>query len=223
MSYEDYISARILINKMKLIQGCILANTAIEKYFKALMEAQGTGAFGNHNLIKQLRFIKNQHPRIYKKLNIDFLKQLTEIYKVRYIDDLKSGYNFAIIQSKYLAELDYTYSLLEPSIRVGYKNQKQSKTKYEIAIEKKDTDLYQSNYILTKTDKKTFIEMPCNITEFRLLPNGVFLETLYVANTVKDDNKFNYRALMPTDDPKSFTLTHIMQDGNSLKVINAIK
>jgi len=209
MSFNDYIAARILINRNKLIQGCILANTAIEKYFKALMEAQGTKSFGQHDLTKQLPFIKNQYPRIYKKLNIDFLNQLTKIYKSRYLDDLPIGYNFAIIQGKYLAELDFIYSTIEPTIRVQNNTNNNSKTKYELAVENKDSDLWTGNYLLNNLEKTVFVEQPCNIQEFRVLPNGVFLEILYAADTVKNDNIFNYEALIPSENLKSFNHTHI--------------
>ena len=208
MSFEDYIASRILFNRGKLIQACILANTAIEKYFKALMEAQGTKSFGIHDLAKQVPFIKNQYPKIYYKLNIEFLNQLTKIYHVRYIDDLPTDYNFAIIQSKYLAELDYTYSVIEPVIRVKQDKNTETKTKYEIANETKDVDLWTMNYLLNKIDKTKFIEKPCNIHECRMLSNGVFFEIIHSTNKVKNDNKFDYNALIPSKDLKSFTLTH---------------
>ncbi len=197
MSYEDFIASRILFKHNKLVQACILANTAIEKYFKALMEVNGTKAFGNHDLTKQLPFIKNQFPRLFKKLNVSFLDQLTIIYRVRYISDLPSDYNFVIFQNKYQAELDYTYSVLEPIIRSDPKNSANSKTKYENAVDTKDPDLWNLNYLLNKLDKVKFIESPCNIYEFRKLKNGVTLEIKYVSTKVKADGKFDYEALIP--------------------------
>jgi HEPN domain len=210
MSFSDYLAARILINRNKLLQGCILANTAIEKHFKALMEAQSTKSFGNHDLIKQLPFVKNQYPEIYKKLNIEFLTQLSEIYKSRYIDSLPIGYNFAIIQRKYIAELDFTYSILEPTLKLQNSNNKNQLTsEYQTSLKNKDIDLWSYNYLLNKMDKTTFVEQPCFINEFRVLPNGVFLDISYSSNSVENDNKFNYNALTPTEDPSSFTFTHL--------------
>ena len=105
------------------------------------MEVTGTKAFGNHDLMKQLPFVKNQFPRLYKVLNISFIEQLTKIYRVRYISNLPTDFNFVIIQSKYQAELDFTYSELEPIIRTKQENDKNSKTKYENAVDSKEFKL----------------------------------------------------------------------------------
>lgn len=145
-SFGDYMAARILMIHNKLIQACVLANTAIEKFLKALIEANGKKSFGKHDINKLLLFIKNQYPRLHKKLNSEFITELSKIYKTRYIDDLPISFNFAIIQSKFLAELNYTYSVLEPSLRVQEKSK--IKSKYEYASESKDADLWIRNYIL---------------------------------------------------------------------------
>lgn len=41
VGYDDYLSARILINHKLLLQGTILANTSIEKYLKAILIFKG--------------------------------------------------------------------------------------------------------------------------------------------------------------------------------------
>lgn len=208
MSFSDYIAARILFNNNKLQQACILANTAIEKYFKALTAAQGRKPFGGHEITKQLPFIEDKYPVIYKNLNIEFLIQLAKIYKSRYLDNLNPGYNYTIIQGKYLAELDFIFSILEPLLRFPDQSGNNSKTNYELSVENKDPYLWTSNYILNKTEKKLFIENPCYIQEFRVLPNGVFFEMIYASNSVKNDNKFDYNALIPSSNLQSFTFTH---------------
>lgn len=208
MSFEDYIAARILICKGKLLQGCILANTSIEKFFKAMMEVHGTKSFGRHDLSKQLPFIKNQFPLIYDILNIDFLKQLTNIYKARYVDDLPEDFSCALFQTKYLAELDYTYSILEPLISFGGINTEKKITKYKLAIEHKDLDIWNYNYLLRGIDKSTFIEAPCKIQEFRKLPDGRVLECNYYSAEVKNDGKFCYDAFIPSEDFTTYTFTH---------------
>lgn len=213
MSFNDYLAARILINRNKLLQGCILANTSIEKYFKALMEVQSTNAFGKHDLMKQMPFIKNQYPSLYKKLNIEFLTQLSEIYKSRYIDSLPIGYSFAIIQRKYIAELDYTYSILEPIIEISNsKSGDKADFGYQISLKNNDNDLWSENYLLNKLDKTTFIEQPSIVNEFRVLQKGDFLEVIYSTDSVKNDNKFKYDALTPTQEQGSFGFTHTLKE-----------
>lgn len=206
MSFSDYIAARILFNNNKLQQACILANTAIEKYFKALTAAQGRKPFGGHEITKQLSFIEDKYPVIYKNLNIEFLIQLTKIYKSRYLDNLNPGYNYTIIQGKYLAELDFIFSILEPLLRFPNKNG--DKSQYEFSVENKISNLWDQNYILNKVERKKYIENPCYIQEFRVLPNRVFLEMIYASNSVKNDNKFDYNALIPSSNLQSFTFTH---------------
>jgi HEPN domain-containing protein len=41
MAYEDYITSRFLLNNGHTLQGAILASTAIEKYFKAMLVTLG--------------------------------------------------------------------------------------------------------------------------------------------------------------------------------------
>lgn len=208
MSFEDYISARILFNNNKLLQGCILANTAIEKSFKALLEFQGINFKLVHDLTKLLPSIKNQYPSILKKINVEFLEQLTKIYKARYIDGLPVDYNFAIIQTKYLAELDYTFSLLEPIFRTPKNNNSNNITKYENAVATKDVNLWSNNYLLNGFDKTSFIENKCYVYEFRKISKDKFFEILYLSNNVKNESKFNYQALIPSNEYKTYTLTH---------------
>lgn len=219
MSFDDYIAARILFNNNKLLQACILANTAIEKYFKALMAAQGEKPFGMHDITKQLPFIDDKYPGIYANLNIEFLSQLTKIYKARYLDHLPLGYNFTIIQGKYLAELDFIFSIIEPTLRFPDQSGNISKTRYELSVENKDPYLWTSNYILNKTEKKLFIETPCYIQEFRVLPSGIFIEIIYESNSVKNDNKFDYNALIPSINLQTFIFTHISITNTSQPVL----
>ena len=64
------------------------------------------------------------------------------------------------------------------------------------------------NYLLNEIEKEKFIESPSNIYEFRKLKNGVTLEIHYSSTKVKADGKFDYEALIPSEDLKTFTMTH---------------
>ncbi len=194
-SFQDYISARILFNHNQLISAASLANTAIEKYFKAIIAFRGNRVKAKHDLEKLLPSIKSFSPEVYKEINVEFLKMLSKTYCLRYIDDLETNFNIVISKNKYLAELDYTYSILEPKLRLSDK--KDRKSSYEIAIEEKDPTLWTNNYILNGIDKTRFIERDDVIHEFRMLPDESFIEAVYHTEGSKNDGIFNHEAVKP--------------------------
>lgn len=209
-SYSDYISARLLFNNHMLVQGCCLANTAIEKFFKAIIDFRGNSTRATHNLKKLLPSIKNFSPEIYDKLNVEFLEELSKIYLTRYLDNCGRGYNFAILKNKYLAELDFTYSVLEPSLRYQAESDKRErKTLYETAVENKNQKLWLNNYILHGVDKKEFVEQIEFVHEMRIYEhNNELLEASYSTKQTNNDGKFRYEGFAPAGDHKSFTLSH---------------
>ena len=109
VAYEDYVSARILLLSGSLMNGCILANTSLEKLLKALIFYCGENNLKKyqhraHQLLDDLNK-KGFKPNI----NREFLSALSMIYDSRYIGDnnkVKPGYNFTIVKNKFLAELD---------------------------------------------------------------------------------------------------------------------
>ena len=141
--------------------------------------------------------IQSFSPEVYEKMNVEFLRMLSKIYYLRYIDNLEPNFNIIISKNKYLAELDYTYSILEPKLRLRLSDKKNRKSFYEIAIEEKDPNLWTNNYILNELDKTQFIERDDVIHEFRILPNETFIEAIYHTEGSKNDGIFNREALKP--------------------------
>jgi len=213
-SFDDYISARILFNNNKLIQGCCLANTAIEKYLKAFIYFRGNTIKAKHDLKKLFPSIKNFAPDVYQKLNTEFLEEVSKIYLMRYLDNCERGYNFVILRNKYLAELDYTYSIIEPKIRVKPQRDKEiRKTNYELAVENKNPELWINNYILNKIDKSDFIEATDIVHELRIYEhNNELIEAIYLTDNSKNDNKFRFEGLAPKGDHKSFEMSHKLKE-----------
>jgi len=200
-SYRDYLASRILFNNNELIQACCLANTSIEKFFKALIQFDGKKVRYNHDLNKLLTDIEKCDLEIFNSLNIDFLKSISNIYTTRYIGSEKTGYNIVILRNKFMAELDYTYYVLEPKIRVGLQSQADKViTPYEADTLRKLPALMNNNYILLGANKTYLIEHTTEfVLELRMYNNSVF-EATYSTNKSKDDGIFNFESLKPSDD-----------------------
>lgn len=220
-SFDDYIASRVLFNSGMLTQACCLANTAIEKYFKAFVDFKGNTIKAKHNLGKLLPTVKSFDSDLFNKLNIEFLLELSKIYETRYIGDCPGGYNFVILRNKYLAELDYIYSLLEPKIRYSNQGKEIRKTNYEMLISAKNPAIWTNNYLLNKIDKTTFIENLDFAYELRVVEsNNQLMEVKYSTLESKNNGRFRFEALK-TNDFKSFTLSHKPVDKN--KSTNANK
>src|SRR5881398_1107329 len=79
----DYLAARILLLSELLVQGATLANTALEKYMKAVLCESGASVFHGHDLEALYSAVKGQ--AIGKNLNLKngFLKLLGNAYTLR--------------------------------------------------------------------------------------------------------------------------------------------
>lgn len=220
--YRDYLAARILFNNNELIQACCLANTSIEKLFKALIQFDGKKVKYNHDLNKLLPDIDKYDLELFNSLNIDFLKSISNIYTTRYIGSEKTGYNIVILRNKFMAELDYTYSVLEPKIRVGPQSRTNKViTPYEADTMRKLPALIKNNYILLGGNKTNLIERTTEfVLELRMYNNSVF-EATYSTNKSKDDGIFNFESLKPSDDKElSFKVSFPSPDFDDIYLIH---
>lgn len=201
-AYEDYIAARMLLINGLLSQGCVLATTSIEKYFKGMIAILGEPTPRHHDIsVKRYRnTIKSNYSKIYNMINFEFIDLLSKSYKLRYIDEVKEDYNLVIIRNKTLAELDYivieiekSFSITDPSIPVG-------KSRYEDEKGNKNPLLWKDNYYLAGNGKKQFIEKRDIVYEIRKLSNGSVMQMTYQTDAIIDDGKFLYEALKPKSD-----------------------
>jgi hypothetical protein len=156
LGYRDYIAARFLLNNEFIIQGLTLASTAVEKYLKALIvfTSKKKERYNYHfdNLMKLKTILAKNGQDVTTKFDPAFLSILEKSYKIRYYDRLKKPIQIGFFLNQFIGELDSTIHFLETSDTPGLL--------YKQAIQNKDPNLYQNNFILNKQDKKQFMEKP---------------------------------------------------------------
>lgn len=156
LGYRDYIAARFLLNNKFIIQGLTLASTAVEKYLKALIvftskeEERYNYHFDRFSKLKTI-LNKNYHD-VTEKFDPVFISILEKAYKIRYYDKLEGPIKIGFFLNQFIGELDSTIHFLETIYSPGLL--------YSQAIQNKDPNLYQNNFILNKQDKKEFMERP---------------------------------------------------------------
>lgn len=156
LGYRDYIAARFLLNNEFVVQGLTLASTAIEKYLKALIvfTSKEKEKYYYHfdNLIKLKDILDKNHHDVTKEFDPVFLDILVKAYKIRYYDKLEEPIKIGFFLNQFIGELDDTIHSLETSDTPGIL--------YGRAIQNRDPNLYQNNFILNKQEKKDFMERP---------------------------------------------------------------
>lgn len=195
---DDYISARALLMSDLIVQGCILSNTAIEKYIKTLFFMKQLKPPKSHDVVKLYDQLKATGVNL--QLNEGYLTALVKSYKLRYPDDLEIGFNIALSQTKLLAELDTTVF----NIRKGFdfwdsgKNRKIT-TAFDTLLESKDNKLLEYNCSFGTFDRKRLFERDCHCYELRVMDNETTLQARYQTRGIEDDGLFNIEGLKPKD------------------------
>lgn len=208
-AYEDYIAARQLLINDLLIQGCILANTSIEKYFKGMKAILGEEIPMHHNITvrKFKNTLRNKFTSIYELINFEFLEFLANCYKLRYFDEIECNFSIAIIRTKTLAELDFIVGNIENSFSFREPGMEAAENRFTLDKNEKNPKLWDFNHTLHGINKQHYIEKPDRVYEFRKLHNGQIIQFYYVTDQIKNDGQFIYEAFKPKpDDPKSFSL-----------------
>ena len=223
-SYREYLSARLLVNAHFFQQAGLLMTTCLEKEMKAYLLTRGVTVKWIHKLSPLYDKLKALKPEIANKLNLEFLEALSNIYSTRYYDQLDAGYNFVFIKNKFLAEFDYSFSILEPTIRVKAKHDTDlPKTKYQTDIERKDSILFNNNYLLNDIDKDFFLSQPELVYEFRIASNHEILEAKYPVpyNRIEEKNKFLYKGLNQKSNTQ-FQASHFGYSKEDLKNLDKL-
>lgn len=171
--YDDYLSARILINNGLILQGTILANTAIEKYLKAILTFMEGKLKYSHKTTFLLEEIKSFDTKLYNQINQPFVALIEKAYQMRYIDSLPNGFRICLVRRNVLAELDFIISILAKKIKL------QKETKYEVDEKEKKPSLYENNFVLNNIDKKEFLIGLDDAFEFIVDEKIGFLEISY--------------------------------------------
>jgi HEPN domain-containing protein len=191
---DEYVAARHLLLADFLIQGSGLANTAIEKYLKALFPILGLKNPWGHKIDELYAAAKQAG--LMREINEEYLALLTKSYRLRYFDDLEVGFNIHLNRTKLLVELDHTVY----EIRKGFTFKKADGNKVvlrlENYLEKKDTALLGKNCYFGSYDRKDLFKEESSCYELRVLEQGI-LQAFYATKEIRDDGKFDEEGLKP--------------------------
>jgi len=191
---NDYLAARSLLSDHFIVQGGILSNTAIEKYLKTIFLIEGQNFPKEHDVPKLYENLVSQKRNL--GLNKEYLNLLFKCYKMRYPDDLETGYNIALNETKLLAELDFTVH----KIRKGFNfqvNGKPIKTKLDLLLDRKEENLLKDNCYFGTADRQELFERNCHWYELRVLGKNNIMEATYQSTGIDDDGKFDLIGLKP--------------------------
>ncbi len=208
---EDYLAARALLLGGYVVQGTILANTAIEKYFKAGMVNRSITFNPIHN-------VSNLHAQLQNNgkilvLNAEFLAVLGKAYKLRYPDRLPSGFNVGLAAVKILVELDATVHTIRSGFKIGWTSGRQVVTKLDQMIRDNHPGLMTHNTAWGNASRSELFQMQSPCYELRVVDVSNILEIKYQAGPIPDDGIFEYEAIapVPSTDPSkiSYNLRYV--------------
>jgi hypothetical protein len=198
IAYKDYLAARVLLNAHLPVQGAVLASTAVEKYFKAILAFRGNESQGH---LKKAHFnaVKNFDPKLWAALSQEFVGLLQRVYALRYQDSLEKNFNVVIATREFLAELDYTAVTIQESFQVK-QGGKEATLMYHHNREQNDPRLLFNNHVLSGIEKQTFISGETQLVyEVRNCPLRGFIEVCYFAKPQPSDGKFMRPGFAPKD------------------------
>jgi HEPN domain-containing protein len=178
-AYDDYLASRTLLNHNLILQGTILANTSIEKYFKAILTFKGDIIKHSHSIKGMLPSIKNFDTKLYNKLDKEFIEKVDACYALRYIDSVSENFKITMLKKQILAELDFTISLMHDKINVNKNNGSENKSQYEFDKDSKRIELIENNYLFGTLTKEDFLIGIDDVHEFFIDSNKNFIEIKY--------------------------------------------
>ena len=113
LGYRDYIASRFLLNNDYILQGTLLASSAVEKYLKA-GEALNGKRLNKHHLdsLGQFKSLYSQTPyhMMFNVLDPVFLNILGKAYRYRYYDEktITKPDTIGFLVNQFLGTLDFT-------------------------------------------------------------------------------------------------------------------
>jgi len=204
VAYKDYLAARVLLNAHLLVQGAVLASTAVEKYFKAVLAFRGHQSHG-HLKKAHINAAKNFDSRLASVLNDEFLTLLQRAYSLRYLDDIAPDFNLVIASREFLAELDLTAGMFQESFNLKTDG-KPVVLAYQQAKEQQDPRLIDDNFLFIDVEKpvqpmkRAFISAePQLVYEVRRCKLRGLAEAIYSIGPTESDGKFLRPAYVPLD------------------------
>jgi len=207
--FHDYIAARVLLNAGLLQQGAVLASTAIEKYFKAVMATRSMESHG-HLKTAHWNSVRNLEPVLFAQIDGDFLQLCKKCYDLRYTEQLSIGFNAVIAQREFLAELDATVALIEDTVVRASGDGKEVQTRYTVMKRENDARIWINNHVLAQSVKEAFIYSDNQVVhEIKQGSHGGLMEVTYTSRKIPA-NKSMMRPALARDqsNPLSYTMSH---------------
>ena len=183
---SDYLAARCLLLESMVVQGCIIANTAVEKYLKALYAHLEIHIPHSHAVLTLYRRV-TASGKSTVELNVGFLSALQKAYGLRYPDELPDGFNIALNQMKLLAELDRTVSAITKGFAF-----REGATDFvlERAAKAGDRRYGTRNVVLNPDQTSDFFAGNSQSFEFRI-HKPLVIKVEYLSPGVEDDGLFD--------------------------------
>jgi HEPN domain-containing protein len=196
---DDYICARTLLIDGFLVQGAMFANTAVEKYLKAVMLVKGIKLMKTHNVIRLYDRLKGSG---IAPLNEGYLRALGKAYKMRYPDDLERNFNLGLCQSQLLAELDASVHRIRTGFGLRRNDGTPMKTSFDTMLENSDPLLINRNSAFAAYKREELFQQPVPCYDMRVMPDGTIVQIKYTAQS-KDDGDFEGEACKPEPPPEA--------------------
>jgi HEPN domain-containing protein len=204
-AYNDYIASRVLLNKNYTLQGVILASTAVEKYFKALI-------LTHSGKIKPVHFDKFDEIKkaveeigyevIINKMDSHFIEILTKVYPLRYYDNITSPTSVGFFKNQFLGELDQAIYWFDQALILS-DNKGTILSPIKRDFQNKNPDLLENNWITQQPiNKKKFMETNCEGFAIYIHPKNLFAEV----------NVSSLKMMVPYDG--SMYLINVKPDGS---------
>lgn len=188
MAYDDYITARFLINNNFILQGAVLSSTSFEKYFKALLQALFPSQPPRVHLDRlselKAKLINTEFEDIFNLLDKTFVEELSTIYKFRYYDNFNEPTSIGFLVNQFLGELDNSIlnvfnQLMKPMNPDG----SMMKTRLYREIESFDKNLYYNNYVLHNINKDEYMNRETHSFSFYINPKK--LDPIIMSSNIK--------------------------------------
>jgi HEPN domain-containing protein len=207
---SDYLAARYLLLGRMVVQGCVLANTAIEKYLKALrahLELPISRSHAVQTLYDELKTSAKSPVT----LNEGFLRVLQKAYRLRYPDALPDGFNIALNQMKLIAELDRTVFAISSAFTFSDGTTDSVLTR---ATKAGDQRILEKNVVLNPEQASVFFAADSQSFEFRT-NKPLVINVDYLSPRVTDDGLFGQEGgvLVPGKGIKDISLAFPRGDG----------
>ena len=190
---SDYVAARRLLLDELLVQGACLANTAIEKYIKAILVIQKRPVPHIHDPLVLYHRIA---PGGTLLLDEQFLGHLVKAYALRYPDDLKPGFNIVLSQALLLDALDQSVFGIRSRFRFRNADGSPVTSLLDHLLDSKDARILTNNTAMRTVTQEELFNRPSAVFEMRILDNGGRLEAHYLTEKIKPHG-FDGEALKP--------------------------